>query len=107
MTPADHPAAPMFRSAATGLWHHSPAASGTVDKIMVGPRRRHLALPPGAEILGPTRAMLSGDQAANVIRGAWESIDQEDVGIAAGIYDVVIRPAIPQQVQHDRPIAGE
>lgn len=60
------------------------------DHILVGPKKRHLALPEGATIV--TGPMQKGDLVANIYRVCWESIDREDVGEDASMYDHVCRP---------------
>lgn len=94
--PADSPLAPsgllgsVYRSACSGLWYYNPQAAGTVDAVRVGPKRRHLAIPDGADIV--TGAMRPGDLVADIYDARWQQIDREDAGLDASIYDFVIRP---------------
>lgn len=60
------------------------------QSIRVGPKKRHLALPDGAAIV--TGPMQEGDLVANIYKACWESIDPEDVGLDASMYDHVCRP---------------
>jgi len=62
--------------------------------VKVGPKRRHLKIPDGAVLIkeGPIE---HGDLVADIHKGRWGFVDDEDVGLDAQVYDHVCRP--PQQ----------
>lgn len=63
-------------------------------KEKIGAKNRHIEIPEGYRILSGEEQMKEGDLVANIYTIRFERIDKEDVGLEAGIYDLVIRGKI-------------